>query len=86
MTQTLGGKAEGWRTLYSWRASVVWERLALDIHESSSAEYPFHQIKKEQFHGFLWWCKIHAILYSFSPVISSGSGFEKFGPCTVFSR
>ena len=86
MSQILGGKAEEWRALYSWRASVVWERLVLGVHESSLAKYPFHQIRKEQFHGVPWWRKTRSISYSSSSAIRSGSGFWKFGPCTVSSQ
>ena len=86
ITLILGGKAKGWRTLYSWRASLAWERLASGVHESSSAEYPFHWIRKEQFQGVPRWRKIWSISYSSSPAIRSGGGFGKFRLCTVFSR
>ena len=86
MTRILGGNADGWRVLYSRRASVAWERFALGIQESSSAKYPFHQIRKERFRDVPQWRRIRSISYSSSPAIMSGGGFGKFGPCTVFLR
>ena len=85
MTRILGGKADRWSVLYSRRALVAWERFASGVQESSSAEYPFHRIRKEQFRDVPQWHRIWSISYSSSPAIRSGGGFGKFGLCTVFS-
>ena len=46
--------------------------------ESSSVEYPFHQIRKDCQDGEPLWCKIQSISYSSSPKMRSGGGVGKF--------
>ena len=53
--------------------------------KSSSAEYPFHQIRNIWANGVPQWHRIFLILYSSSPLIRSGGGAGKFRLCMLFS-
>ena len=56
------------------------------IQESSSAKYPFHQIRKDHWDGGPLWHKIQSISYSSSPAMRSGGGVEKFRLYMSFSQ
>ena len=77
---------EGWSFLYEVRADLACFKSHSGTHESSSAEYPFHQIRKEREDGVPWWRMFFSISYSSSPLIRSGGGAGKFRPWTSFSR
>ena len=59
-------------------------KSCLGTQESSSADYPFHQISNIWANGVPRWHKILLILYSSSPLIRSGGGAGKFGLYTLF--
>ena len=69
---------EGWSFLYKVRADLACFKPCSGTHESSSAEYLFHRIRKEQEDGAPWWCMIFSISYSSSPLIRSGGGAGKW--------
>ena len=77
---------EGWSLLYEARAELACFRSRSGTQESSSAEYPFHRIRKEREDGVPRWCMIFSILYSSSPSIRSGGGTGKFLLWMSFSR
>ena len=79
------GSAKGCLFLYSVRADFECFKFHSGSQESSSAENPFHRIRKEWLDGVPQWCRIFSISYSSSPSIRSGGGFGKFGPWTGFS-
>ena len=76
---------EGWSFLYEVRADLAFFKSRSGTQESSSAEYPFHWIRKEQEDGVPRWRIIFSISYSSSPLIRSGGGAGKFLPWTSFS-
>ena len=81
-----GRKTEGWSVLYEVRVDLAGFKSCSGTHESSSAKYPFHRIRKEWEDRVLWWHMIFSISYSSSPLIRSGGGTGKFRPWTSFSR
>ena len=78
------GNAKGCLFLYSERADFECFKFRSDSQESSSAENPFHHIRKERLDRAPRWHRIFSISYSSSPSIRSGGGFGKFGPWTGF--
>ena len=80
-----GEKTEGWSFLSSSRVDFVCFNSCSAIQESSSAEYPFHQIRYMHADGAPQWWRIFSILYSFSPSIKSGGGAGKLEPWIEFS-
>ena len=82
--EVMGENAEGCLFLYSIRADFECFKFRSGSQESSSAENPFHQIRKERLDGVPQWHRIFSISYSSSPSIRSGGGFGKFGPWTGF--
>ena len=72
--------------LYEARADLAFFKSRSGTQESSSAEYPFHRIRKEQEDGVPQWHMIFSILYSSSPSIRSGGGAGKFLLWTSFSQ
>ena len=75
----------GWSLLYAVRVGFAWFKFCSGIQESSSAEYPFHQIRNECLVGVLRWHRIFLTLYSSFLLIRSGGGDGKLGPWTLFS-
>ena len=69
----------GWSLLYVVRADFACFRFHSGIQESSSAEYPFHQIRNEHLVRVPQWCRTFSTLYSSSPLIRSGGGDRKMG-------
>ena len=78
-------KMEGWSFLYKVREDLACFRFRSGTQESSSAEYPFHWIRKEREDGVLRWHMIFLISYSSSPLIRSGGGAGKFRSWILFS-
>ena len=76
----------GWSLLYVARVDFACFKSHSGTQESSSAEYPFHQIRNEQFVGVLRWHRIFSISYSSSPLIRSGGGEGKLVPWIMFSQ
>ena len=70
--------------LWSFKVDFAFLRSCSGTQKSSSAEYPFHRIRKDHWDKGPLWRKIHSISYSSSPMIRSGGGAGKFGPCTLF--
>ena len=80
----LGGKDGGMSLFIIIQSGLVFLRSCSGIQESSLAEYPFHQIRKDHWDGEPLWHKIWSILYSSSPAIRSGGEVGKFGLYTSF--
>ena len=74
----------GCRFLKLFKADFAFLRSCSGTQESSLAEYPFHQIRKDRRDKGPLWRKICSISYSSSPAIRSGGGAGKFGLCMLF--
>ena len=85
MRERWGNEDRWMEFLYDERADLACFKSCSGTQESSSAEYPFHRIRKEQKVRDPQCRIIFSISYSSSLLIRSGGGAGKFFPCTVFS-